>query len=313
MKAFVLPSQTQPAQLAELPHPSAAPDGVVVRVRAASVNGFDLAQAGGFLFELLPHAFPAVIGRDFAGVVEAVGAEQTAFVVGDEVFGIVYPVPPLQNGSYAELVATAGPLVRKPANVSFETAAAIPLATATALDCLDAVAVGPGDSVAILGATGGVGSAAVQLAAARGAHVIATAKPDEEDYVRSLGAAEIVDRTGDVAEAIRAAHRDGITALVDLVSRTPDDFGRMAALVRDGGRAATTLSVADVEGLAVRGVQATNIIGTATPEKLATLAQLVSDGELRITVQATFPFDEVGAAFAAFQAGTRGKVVLTMA
>ena len=106
---------------------------------------------------------------------------------------------------------------------------------------------------------------------------------------------------------------DGITALVDLVSRTPDDFGRMAALVRDGGRAATTLSVADVEGLAVRGVQATNIIGTATPEKLAALAQLVSDGELRITVQATFPFDEVGAAFAAFQAGTRGKVVLTMA
>jgi NADPH:quinone reductase-like Zn-dependent oxidoreductase len=165
--------------------------------------------------------------------------------------------------------------------------------------------------VVVAGATGGVGSIAVQLAAQRGATVIATAKPgDDEAFVRALGASVTVDySSGDVAEAIRALYPDGVTALIDTVNRG-EAFAPMAALVRDGGRIATTLSTADVEALAARDVRATNVMGTPTPEKLRLLAAQVADDTLRVEIQQTYPLAEAPLAFAAFMAGTRGKLVL---
>ena len=164
-----------------------------------------------------------------------------------------------------------------------------------------------------MGATGGVGAVAVQLAGQRGASVIATAKAgDEEAFVRALGASETVDyATEDVATAIRARVPGGIDALIDTVSRD-DAFVRMAELVRDGGRIATTLSTADVDGLAARGIRATNVVALPTPGKLAMLAEQAASGTLRVEVQRTFPLAEAPAALAAFMAGTRGKIVLTI-
>lgn len=314
MKAFALTAPGQPAALIELPDSEPGDDRIVVRVRAASVNGFDVFQASGQLSSMMPHDFPAVVGRDFAGVVEAVGADWSGVEVGDEVLGFVPSTPPLKVGAFAELVAGSSLVIAgRPAELSWAQAAAIPLAGATALNSVDSVDPKPGDVVVVVGATGGVGSFAVQLAAQRGATVIATARPgDEEALVRTLGAAEVIDYSGGgTVEAIRQRYPDGVTGLIDLVNRG-DDFAAMATLVRGGGRAATTLGAADADALAARGVVATNVRGMPTPENLAWLADEAAAGRLRVEVQRTFPFAEVEAALGAFQAGTRGKLVLEM-
>jgi NADPH:quinone reductase-like Zn-dependent oxidoreductase len=312
MKAFALASPSQPAAIVDLPLPELATDGVRIRMRAASVNGFDVFQASGMLIAMMEHALPAVVGRDFAGVVEAVGSGRADVAVGDEVMGFIPSTPPLHDGTYAEVVASSiVVLARKPSGVSFEVAAAIPLAGATGLDVVDAVDPEPGDLVVVAGATGGVGSFAVQLAAQRGATVIATARPgDEEAFVRGLGASDAIDYSaGDVAGAIRTRYPDGVAALIDLVDRD-DAFGPMAALVRDGGRIATTLGAADVDALGERNVRATNVMGTPTPEKLTQLAESVASGSLRVGVQRTYPLDQADEALQAFSRGTLGKLVL---
>lgn len=315
MKAFALTAATSPAALTDLPDPELAPDGALVRIHAASVNGFDAFQASGGLMGAMPHDLPTVIGRDLAGVVEAVGSKRTDVAVGDEVLGFVKSTPPLHSGTWAELVAGDVNLILalKPADLSWESAAAIPLAASTALGSVDAIDPAAGDTVLIMGATGGVGAFAVQLAARRGAHVIASAKAGEDDaFVRSLGADETIDYTQpDVEETIRRLAPNGLDGLIDTVSRG-QSFGPMAALVNDGGRIATTLGAADVPALAERGIRATNVAGTPTPEKLADLAAQAASGDLQVPVQETFALADAPAAIAAFAAGTRGKIVLTI-
>lgn len=313
MKAYALTTPGKPAALVDLPDPESPAGGALVRVRAASVNGMDVYQASGALASMMPHDFPVVVGRDFAGVVEAVGDGRTDVSVGDEVIGFIPATPPLHVGSWAELVPAGPdvPLARKPAGLSDEVAAAIPLAGATALDVLDAVDLEEGDTVVVAGATGGVGSFVVQFAAHRGATVVATALAgDEEAHVRALGAGETVDYAeGDVAGALRTRFPDGIDVLIDLANRD-DPFTELASLVRDGGRIATTMGAADVEALAARGVRATNVMATPTPEKLTEVAEHVDEGSVRVKVQETFPLEKAGAAIGAFAAGTLGKLVL---
>ena len=227
--------------------------------------------------------------------------------------GFIPSTPPLHRGTWSELVP-AGPdvvITPMPAGLSFEVAAAIPLAGATALNSVDAAEVVAGDVVLVVGATGGVGSIAVQLAAQRGATVIATAKAgDETAFVRSLGAIETIDyATVDVASAVAAQHPAGIDVLLDFVSRD-EAFAAVSALVRAGGRIATSLGVADVEALAANGLHGTNVRGDPTREKLADLAERVAAGTLRIEIQRTFRLDEAAAALSAFSGGTRGKLVM---
>jgi NADPH:quinone reductase-like Zn-dependent oxidoreductase len=312
MKAFALTAPDQPATITDLPDPELTPDGVRILVRASSVNGFDAFQATGGLMGMMEHALPTVVGRDFAGVVEAVGADRTDVAAGDEVLGFIPSTPPLHDGTHADRIVTSNVvLAPKPAGLSFETAAAIPLAGATALDAVDAIDPQAGDVVLVVGATGGVGSVAVQLAAKRGATVIATARAGEEPaLVEALGAAETVDwSAGDVAATVREMHTDGVSAVIDTVNRG-DPFGPIADLVRDGGRIATTLGTADVDALAERKVRATNVMGAPTPEKLTMLADAAVDGSLRVDGQRTFPLDEADQAIQAFTAGTLGKLVI---
>jgi NADPH:quinone reductase len=163
-----------------------------------------------------------------------------------------------------------------------------------------------------MGATGGVGVFAVQFAAQRGARVIASAKPEEDAFIRGFGAAETIDWTkSGLGDTVRTLAPDGLTGLIDVVSRG-EAFMALAALVRDGGRASTTLGAADVAALAERGIRATNVMGTPTPEKLAALAGQVAAGTLQVPVQETFPLADASAAIASFAAGTRGKLVLTI-
>jgi NADPH2:quinone reductase len=311
MKAYAIEKRDRPARLVTLPEPEVGADDVLVAIRAASVNGFDVMQANGYLIDMMEHRLPTVVGRDFAGVVEATGAEVTDFTVGDEVIGYVPSMPPLERGSYAEKIAGADlVLAKKPAGLDLYKAVALPLAGGAALDVLDAVEVGEGDTLLIVGATGGVGTLTVQLAAQRGVTVIATARFDAEALVRELGATHTIDYSRViVADAVRDLYPDGISAVIDLVDQQ-DVLTEVGAVVQSGGRVATPLGAADVEHFVARGVSAVNVMAVPTPDKLRHLADLANSGELRVIVQGVYSIDQVGEALEVFQQGTRGKLVL---
>jgi NADPH:quinone reductase-like Zn-dependent oxidoreductase len=313
MKAYALESSDRPARLVDIPKPGVGEADVLVKVRAASVNGIDVFQAMGAMTGMLEHHFPTVVGRDFAGTVEAAGLGFRGFVAGDDVFGFIPAAPPLKSGSFAEYVA-GGPslvLARKPAGLGFNEAAGLPLAGAAALDLLEAIAATEGDVVLIVGATGGVGSLAVQIAAARGLHVIATALPDQEEYVRGLGAAETIDYSaGGVADAVRSRYPAGIAALIDVINRK-ETLPELTSVVRPGGRVASLMNAVDAEQLAARSITGTNVMAAPTPDKLRLLAELAGSGALRVHIQASYPIDRADEALEAFKRGTRGKIVVT--
>lgn len=314
MKAFALGSFEAPAKVQEMPIPSVGPGEVRVRVLAASINGFDAAVASGMLKDFMEHRFPVTIGKDFAGVVEEVGDGVSNVATGDEVFGIVPLQPPLHRGSFAEqLVVAAEPfLATKPSRLSFTEAAGFGLAALAAQVCLEAVQPSGGDRVLVAGATGGVGAFASQLAAARGARVIATGLADDEAWLRGLGAAETIDYSGDLPATVREQHPDGIEVLIDLVHRG-DDFEEVSSLVKDGGRIATTLGTADVEKLRARGINATNVNAESSPAAFDQVVSAASKGELTVAVTQTFPLEDVAEGLELLGTGkARGKLVVSL-
>ena len=179
------------------------------------------------------------------------------------------------------------------------------------MDLVDAAALWEGATVLIVGATGGVGSYAVQLAAGRGARVIATARRENEAFVRELGATETIDHTREyLVEAVRAAHPDGIEAIIDMVS-DPEALSRMAGLVKEGGRIASSVYAADVESLAERSIRATNIGMQPNAQRLEELSWMVDAGEISVRLEHTFPLEKAHEALEESRTGhVRGKIVL---
>lgn len=315
MKAFALTSFESPAGVRDVPVPEAGPGDVRVRVRAASINGFDVWVASGMAKDMMEHRFPVVVGKDFAGVVEAVGEGVTRFAVGDEVLGILPMDQFLWRGTFAErvVVPAEGFIEPKPANVDFERGAALGLAGLAALVSVDAVEASDGDVVLVVGATGGVGAYAVQLAAGRGATVIATGLPEDEAWLRELGASEFVDYIGDVVAAVRERHPEGVDALIDLVNRDGEALAKVAELVKDGGRVATTMGSADVEGLAGRDVAATNVFAQADPAQFARLLEVAGEGSLTVPVTRTFSLGDLHEGLELLGTGqARGKYVVKL-
>jgi NADPH:quinone reductase-like Zn-dependent oxidoreductase len=309
MKVYGLTARnTQPALL-DLPQPHLAAGEVLIAVEAASVNGFDLSVAGGYVFDMLPHEFPVVLGRDLVGTVTAVGDDVEHLKVGDRVAGVIPGVDlGPRTGAFAELVAVAASAVTGlPAGVGVEDAAVIGLAGVAAHDTLQALHVRPGEVVLVSGATGGVGSIAVQLANAAGATVIATARPgQEQQYVRSLGATHTVDYTGDLVAAVRGYAPDG----VDKALHAAGDPAIVAQTVRAGGIVASTLG-ATGEQLGREDISSAAIMAAATADKLARLLDQVASGDLRVNVEARVPLDRAQEALTLFADGTLGKVLIT--
>ena len=309
MRAFTLDEFDSPPRLRDdLPEPSPADDQVLVRVQASSANPVDNAIAAGMLNGMVEHTFPVVLGRDYAGVVEQAGSAVSGYAPGDEVFGfLTHADPTVQAGTWTDLIALteAKSIARKPSGVATADAGAAPLAAITALAAVDAVGLSKGDTVLIVGATGGVGSFAVQLAAAAGATVIAPGLPEDEEYVRGLGVSDLVAREGDVAAAVRQRHPDGVDALIELVSYTPDGFDAYAAALKPGGRGASPLGAAgDGEGRA-------NVGAAPTPENLARLGGLLETGALKVPIRARYPLDRAGDALQALAtAHTQGKLAI---
>jgi NADPH:quinone reductase len=306
MKAVTLDAFDTPPRLRDdLPAPTPAPNEVLVRVHASSVNPADNGIAAGTLKQMgLEYEFPVILGRDYAGVVEQVGPEVTRYGVGDEVFGfLLHANPTVRDGSWAELIAVPQDMfIGRPEGVDLATAGAAPLAGIAAIMAIDALELSDGDTVLIVGATGGVGSLAVQLAATAGATVVAPALPEDEAHLRELGVTELLPRDGDLAAAARERHPDGFDAVLDLVNYAPDV---PAALAKEGGR------VASPTGAAGEGPGRTMIMAAPTPENLERLARLLADGTLRVPIQATHELAQAPDALAALRTThTRGKVAI---
>ncbi len=314
MKAFGLPEEGSRATFLEIPVPEPGPGEVRVRVRASSVNGWDVFVASGTARGTMEHRYPVVTGKDYAGVVEAVGEGVTRFTLGDEVAGIAPPEQVLSIGSFAEslVVPAEGFIEPKPASLSFEQAGSVGLAALTALVAVDAVEVREGSVVLVAGATGGVGTYTVQLAATRGATVLATALLQDEAWIRGLGATEVIDYTGDVLSAVRAAHPDGVDALIDAVNRG-DVHAALAKLVKDGGKVATTTGAADGEALAKRGISASNVFWGADPSPFGGLLQMAAEGELQVPITKTYTFDQLPEALGLVGSrSSRGKFAIAI-
>lgn len=308
MRALAIERRDAAPAVLDVAEPAVSAGQVLVRVEAASVNGFDLSIAAGRIWDSMPADFPVVLGRDYAGTVAAVGDEVDGFAVGQPVAGIVTG-PRLGPGSLGEYyVAAAEKVTARPAAVSPVDAAAIGLAGVTAATAMDALGVGAGDTLLVSGATGGVGSFAVQLAVAAGARVIATAAAGEaSEFVASLGAHEVVDFTGDLAAAVRAVAPDGVTRVLHAAG----DATVLAGLLEPGGRLVSLLG-ATSEQVGRDDVTVTPIQSKYTPERLGGLLDAVAAGRLRVAVGATFPLTAATEALEWF-ADLRhlGKVVVT--
>lgn len=315
IRAFALDEFGAPGSVRELPVRAPGEGEMVIRVHAAGVNPFDLTVMGGYLQGMMEHRFPLVPGVDAAGVIETVGPGVTQFKVGDEVFG-QFLKPYNGEGAFAELVVVpaGGMVTHKPASIDFAQAAALGTPALAALELIKALAPKRGDTVLIVGAAGGVGSYAIQLLARQGMRVIATGQPGQEEYLRGLGAAEVIDFTStDVTDVVKSEHPDGIDGLIDLVHRTPDELTQQAAVVRHGGRVATAMNSVDPEALGQRGIEGANIMAgsTTTARDLEAIADLVARGELKVPVAHVFSLEETPEAFERLQSGSvQGKVVI---
>jgi NADPH:quinone reductase-like Zn-dependent oxidoreductase len=300
-----------PIVMMELPVPEIGRGEVLIRVRAAGVNPFDWKVADGVLEGERKHRFPLILGFDAAGVVERVGDEVTGLAEGDEVYGYLFKQV-VGGGAYAEYVSAPASIVaKKPESVGFAEAAALPTPGLAAMDLVEAADPGEEETVLIVGATGGVGSYAVQLAARRGARVIATARRKNVAYVRKLGAAETIDHTTeDLVGSVLVTYPDGIEAIVDVVSNS-EALGHIAGLVKRGGRIASSVDAADVDSLAERGVEATNVGMQPSARRLTELSQLVDAGEISVGLERVFPLESAPEALEESRAGhVRGKLVL---
>jgi NADPH:quinone reductase-like Zn-dependent oxidoreductase len=323
MKAIVQDRYGSPdvLELREIDKPVVKDDEVLVRVRAASANPADWHYMRGLPYIMRPQAGLGkpknnVLGRDVAGQVEAVGKAVTTFRLGDEVFANV------ETGGFAEYACVSeGFLEPKPANLTFEQAAAVPLAALTALQGLrDAGRVHPKQKVLIIGASGGVGTFAVQIAKSFGAEVTGVCSTRNVEMVRSLGADDVIDYT----------HRDFTQSgqKYDLIfqlagTRSPSDCRR--ALTSKG-----TLVVSSGEsdgrwiGPVDRMIKASVLspfvsqkLGSflAKPNKddLRFLKELIEDGKLKPVIDRTYPLSEAPDAIRYLEEGhARGKVVITV-
>jgi NADPH:quinone reductase len=310
MRAVTLESPAAPPALrADLPAPTPADNEVLVRVHASSVNPVDHSIAAGMLAGMgVEHDYPVILGRDYAGVVEQAGSAVSGYRPGDQVFGFVpHANPTVHAGAWAELITVTEELsiAGVPDEVDLAIAGVAPLAGITAMTAVDALELSEGDVLLVVGATGGVGSLAVQLAARAGARILAPALPEDEEFLRELGVSDVLPRDGDIAELVRARVPDGVDALLDVVNYAP---GTYDAALKAGAH------VASPTGAAGEGPGRTMVMAAATPENLQRLGALLADATLRVPVQATYELAQAPQALSELTGEhTQGKLAIHVA
>jgi NADPH:quinone reductase-like Zn-dependent oxidoreductase len=334
MRAFVLKRYGGPeaTELRDVPKPEPGPREVLIRVHAAGLNPVDYKTRSGGLRPIQSYSLPVVMGNELAGTVVARGAAAARFVEGDRVFARVAKET---LGAFAEYASVDQALVaRLPASLDFESAAGVPLAGLTALQCLrDELEVKSGQRIFISGGAGGVGAFAIQIAKWLGAEVATTASARGEALVRSLGADRVIDYT---RERFETTLRD-LDGAFDLIGG--DTLARSFEVVKRGGKVVSIAGMPEPQtalkdlgrgaGLAAlfwvlslrtrlqayrHGVRYRYVFMHPSGSELAELASLIDAGKLKVILDRVLPFDQIGAAMAYLEQGrAKGKVVVRMA
>jgi NADPH:quinone reductase-like Zn-dependent oxidoreductase len=286
-------------QFLDLPVPVPAEGQILIKVRAAGVNPADWKRRSNYSGTATPLTAPQPMGIEAAGVVEAVGPGVEAFAVGEEVFGSV-----VGAGAWGEYtLLDAAIAAHKPAGVSFADAATLPVAAATAYDGIRQLDLGPGETLLITGAGGGVGIAAAQLAIAEGVKVIGTASESKKGLISSIGAVHVAYGPG-VVERVREVAPDGIHGIYDTVGG--DALRDLKDLAPEGSKVITA-----ADGVAAAELGGSRVERARNGAVLEAVAALTDSGALKPFVTATFPLDQTGEALALVESGhATGKVVI---
>ena len=288
-------------KLETIAQPEPQPNEVLIRVQAAGVNPLDWKIRAGFMKEIFPMPLPFTPGMDVAGTVEAIGADVQAFQVGQAVYG------ELKMGAYAEFAtAPQEAITLKPKTLDFVQAASVPMVAMTAYQALfDHADLKPGQTVLIHAASGGVGMFAVQFAKWRGAHVIGTASAANTEFVRSLGADQVID--------YKATPFEQVVQNVDVVLDTlgGDTQARSYSVLKPGGILLSTPAPPDAQKAQERGIRAEMVNMEISASLLKEIANLLDSGQVKTVIAQTFPLSEARQAQDLSQSGhVRGKIVL---
>jgi NADPH:quinone reductase-like Zn-dependent oxidoreductase len=296
-------------ELADVPDLRPGPGQLLVRVHAASINPLDAKLRAGALRWFMPLKFPAILGFDFAGVVEALGVEVSGWSEGDAVYG---RTDARTGGTHAELAVVRASVVdRMPPALSFEEAASLPLVGMTAIQALEQVALVDGERLLVNGAAGGVGSAAVQVGRAMGARVTGVCNTQAAPLVAGLGA-----RVLDYTKGELAATKESFDVILDTVFNTPTE--ELEYALEERGRYITTgfspwLLLRSVLGGPANWRRFRFVISRADGHLMRALSDMVMAGQLVPIIDSVVPFARIAEAHSRMEQGhTRGKIVITM-
>lgn len=296
-------------QLLDMPVPKISAEEVLIQVKAAGVGMWDVAVREnrlGLGDEVLP--FPITLGWECAGIIREVGTAVQGFAVGDAVYGYAY-----QKGTYAEYVAApASAIAHKPAGIDFVSAAAVPVCGLTAHQALIAdLRLQRGETILITGGAGGTGMFAIPIAAGLGARVITTSRVRNHDFLRRLGAHDVIDySTTDFTTYIADLYPDGVDAALECVDGA--NFQRSLQTLRQDGRIASI--VRWDAGLSIPpNLSVAYIIGRPDGGRLRALARMIDEGRLTIHIERVFPLEQVAEAHHLLESRhSPGKIVLSI-
>lgn len=296
---------TSAIQIHETDKPTITDDQVLVHVAAAGINPFDLMVLNGGAQAMAPLQFPATLGIDLAGTIVEVGNNVTGFAIGDSVYGTANAMFG-NSGAFAEFAAVApSNLATAPSTISLADAASLPTAGVSGLQAIDALDVRTGQKVFIHGGAGGAGSIAIQIAKARGAYVASTASAANSNFVRSLGADEVIDyKTQNFLDIIK--EYDAVFTTV-----RSSDINDVLTVLKKGGVAVSLVGPFDDTKVAELDVTASAQMTHVTTESLNALRQLVDDGTVVPAVDKTFTLDQTVDAYTALQNDSiKGKIII---
>ena len=300
-------------QVRDIPIPDIQADEVLIRVLAAGINPVDWRIRSGQLHEFIPCDFPAILGREVAGIVERCGAAVTDLAPGDEVYSFLQQGR-MKWGGYAEFVPIAASKVaHKPRTLSFTEAAAIPLAGTTAWQCITGVGnLQPGEVLFVHAAAGGVGGYAVQIGKYLGATVAGTASAGNHAYLRELGIDLAIDyRHEDFVAVTRQHYPDGVDVV--LASLTGPPLLRSAEIIKPSGKLPLIAPTMDPRELNLKPVAPHPHMAQSNTRDLRALASLADQGKLRVEVSQVLPLEKAAEAHRISETGhVRGKLVLDL-